>query len=131
MIAAFLVVAGGLPSRSPAKSHGGAAALAEGKAPNIGHEAVLPHEATPLDFSTNALQDMRAYATHRLGVFAEVPVSFDGTSRWSPDWHLQWLDVEHHGEVFRIYHATEVRHPQNRFTAIWQSGHAEWEHVAP
>jgi hypothetical protein len=128
MIAAFLAVAGGLPSRVPATIPDGAAAFVEGKSSSDGHEAALLQDATSRD---NALQDMRAYGTHRLGIFTEVPVSFGGTSQWSPDWRLQWLDVEHDGEVVRIYHATEVRHPQNRFTAIWQNGHAEWEHVAP
>jgi len=129
MIAAFLAITEHLPIGRVATSHNGTTSPTHGKALSA-EPAVAPRrDLTRSDFASNALSDMRVCAARRLGLFEEIPESFDGTSQWSPEWHLQWLDVEHDGKVFRIYHATDVRHPQNRFTAIWQNDHADWEHA--
>jgi hypothetical protein len=126
IIAAFLTVSARLPwSRLTTHYEAPAAVPAD-----VAVDVAVPRQAAPSQFqSPDALSDIRAYAAHHLGPHTEVPGSFGGTHQWSADWHLQWLDVEHDGEVVRIYHATDVHDAQHRFTTIWNEERAEWEYV--
>ena len=110
---------------------GSIATTIEPAAPVAGQKvAHAPGPARPsADFAADALHDMRFHAALYLGVYAEIPDSFGGTPQWSPDWYLQWIDVEQDGVVVRVYHATNVRAPHHRFVTMWLGDQAEWEHA--
>ena len=126
LIAAFLAVSARLPWSAIATRYEAQVDVNSTAADEVAAPQTL---ARPQFQPPSALSDIRAHAEHHLGPHTEVPGSFGGTHQWSAEWHLQWLDVEHDGEVVRIYHATAANHPQHRFTTIWNDGQAEWEHV--
>lgn len=81
---------------------------------------------------SRALADIHAHVQRHLGHFNARLETFGGTHEWSPEWDLHWLDVEHSGNVVRIYHATSNEHPHNRFIWMAHSGsphQAAWEEV--
>jgi hypothetical protein len=124
MIAAFLAV-------SPRLPWSGIAARYEARAEvhdNAANDVATPQKSESAQFlAPSALSEIRAYAEHHVGTHTAVAGSFGDTDQWSADWHLQWLDVEHDGEVIRIYHATDIHDPHHRFITMWNGAQAVWE----
>ena len=76
--------------------------------------------------------DMQSHAHRRLGHVIVRHESLGGTTHFSHQFELHWLDVEHDGNVVRLYHATDRQHPQHRFVWMWHSGAPHptaWEEV--
>lgn len=81
---------------------------------------------------TCVLLDLYTYAQHHLGEFTTVAGSFGGTTAWSGQWDLHWLDVQHDGHTVRIYHLTHREDPHLRYVWMWRSGNLQptsWEEV--
>ena len=127
MIAAFLTAGADLPWRDAVSGLQSEHRTAAYKTSSVEQPTATPQQAAAVDFSDAAFHDLNACAIRRLGEYEPLTGSFGGTNEWSSDWQLYWIDVEQDGNVIRIYHATDVRHPSRRFTAIWNGDHAEWE----
>ena len=68
---------------------------------------------------------MVGHARTQLHEFQARPDSFHGTSDWTHEWMLHWIDVEHHGSQVRIYHAVHKQQRRRRFTMISDSNGAQ------
>ncbi|HYI08312.1 MAG TPA: hypothetical protein VEK57_04520 [Thermoanaerobaculia bacterium] len=97
--------------------------------PHNGHKDHAGHSDHNGD---RALTDIHTHAQQHFGHFTARLETFGGTHEWSHEFDLHWLDVEHDGNVVRIYHATDREHPHSRFIWMSHSGNphpAAWEEV--
>jgi hypothetical protein len=79
-----------------------------------------------------ALADMYAHAQRHFDAYTPHLETFGGSTEWSAEWSLHWLDVDHDGTAVRLYHATHKQHPERRFTWMSHSGDPHptaWEKV--
>jgi hypothetical protein len=79
-----------------------------------------------VDHDFQAHTDMEAYAALYFGDFTEVQDSFGGTSHYSPDWYLHFVEIEHDGHVALIYHLTSRHGDGHCLVNVWDSANGTW-----